>query len=158
YAGTTVTTTDADQKSKMETRDLLGNIVKVTEYADGGATYETNYSYSPAGDLMAVTAGADTVVSYTYDLVGRRRTMSHRDMGKWQYTYDVDGTLKTQTDAKGQVITMDYDGLHRMRFKSYPAGSGQSNVQFVYDDALVPNSRGRLTRVSNGTVISSVNS
>src|SRR6185295_8149131 len=44
------------------------------------------------------------------------------DMGGWDYTYDTNGNLATQTDAAGQTITFGYDALDRLTSKTLPGG------------------------------------
>jgi YD repeat-containing protein len=51
--------------------------------------------------------------------MGRKINMTDPDMGYWVYTYDANGNLHTQTDAKGQIITFSYDELNRVAQKAY---------------------------------------
>ncbi|WP_196139344.1 RHS repeat-associated core domain-containing protein [Aliikangiella sp. G2MR2-5] len=52
------------------------------------------------------------------------------DRGIWQYSYDKNGNLKTQTDAKNVLIVFDYDVLDRIQSKTYPDGS---TIEYYYD-------------------------
>ncbi len=49
-----------------------------------------------------------------YDIRGNKIQMNDPDMGVWQYEYNALGQLTKQTDAKSQVVTMQYDELGRM--------------------------------------------
>ena len=100
---------------KTERRDLLGNLVEVTD----NAGVRTGYAYDALGQLTRVTppvvAGlsvAQTVLSY--DSLGRKTSITDPDKGNWRFTYNGLGELLTQTDAKGQTTCMAYDGLGRM--------------------------------------------
>jgi RHS repeat-associated protein len=78
----------------------------------------------------------------TYDTLGRKKTMTHPDLGYWTYTYDKNNNLLTQTDAKGQIITFGYDALNRMVSKSY--STGQPTVYNIYDNLDLANGIGKL--------------
>ncbi len=41
----------------------------------------------------------------TYDTLSRKTSMYDPDMGYWVYTYDANGNLTSQKDAKNQTIT-----------------------------------------------------
>src|SRR5262249_29635187 len=66
--------------------------------------------------------------SIQYDSLGRKSNllnpslpaMRDPDMGDWNYTYNVNGTLASQTDARGQTISFGYDDLDRLTSKTYP--------------------------------------
>ena len=84
--------------------------------------------------------------------------MSDPDMGSWSYVYDKMGNLVLQVDAKAQAIAFEYDGLNRMTRKHYcetftfdPPGCAaiDHSVEFAYDEPSVPNSKGKLTSVSD---------
>lgn len=47
------------------------------------------------------------------DGLGRRIQVRDPDLGRWTYTYDDVGRLKTQTDAKGSVTALTYDVMGR---------------------------------------------
>ena len=75
--------------------------------------------------------------------------MTDPDMGFWTYDYDKAGNLITQTDAKGQTISFEYnDGLNRLTQKSFVNSSPPERVIYAYDDPSVPYSKGKLTKVS----------
>jgi YD repeat-containing protein len=74
--------------------------------------------------------------------------MTDPDMGSWSYTYDLNGNLHQQTDAKGQVITFDYDELDRVETKSY--STSDPTVIYTYD--LAVNGIGRIYSVTNTDV------
>ena len=44
--------------------------------------------------------------------MGRKRDMDDPNMGFWEYTYNKNSNLKTQTDEKDTVITYNYDSLN----------------------------------------------
>ena len=98
-----------------------------------------------------------------YDSLSKKIRMTDPDMCTsqdpnvcyWTYVYDKSGNLTSQTDAKSQTITFDYDGLNRVLHKYYPNGNVGTHT---YDETSmttawgrpisVPYSKGKLTKVS----------
>jgi RHS repeat-associated protein len=140
YNGLTTTLTDPDGSQKIERRDYLGRITRVTEINDS-TQYHTNYDYNAAGDLLAVTDSASNTTAIVWDTLGRKLDMTDPDMGTWAYTYDANGNLLTQTDAKDQTIIFTYDALNRVTYKSY--STSDPAVAFLYDNPSVPSANGR---------------
>ena len=98
--------------------------------------------------------GAPITTTITYDSLSKKRTMTDPAMGYWTYTYDKSGNLETQTDAKGQIIRFNYDGLNRVTEKIYEneninPPNDPHKVIYTYDDPAVPNSIEKLTKVSD---------
>nr|WP_229267164.1 RHS repeat domain-containing protein [Leptospira sp. mild_001] len=54
--------------------------------------------------------------------------------------------MYSQTDARGKTITFTYDLLGRSLTQT--TNGPEAPIQFTYDDASVPFSRGRLTKVT----------
>ncbi|CAB1062260.1 hypothetical protein D1BOALGB6SA_7036 [Olavius sp. associated proteobacterium Delta 1] len=147
YDGYEVMVTDADGGQKAELGDYLGRIVRVREYL-GAQSYDTLYDYNAAGDLRIVENKIGVQTQFVYDTLGRKISMVDPDLGGWSYTYDENGNLQTQTDAKNQVITFDYDALNRVTSKTY--ANGDPAVSYTYDNTGAgANGIGRLHAVSN---------
>lgn len=107
--------TQGRNQRKTERRDLMGNLVEVTD----NAGVKTAYAYDALGQLTRLTPPAVTglTVAQTalvYDSLGRKISITDPDKGNWRFTYNGLGELLTQTDAKGQSICMAYDALGRM--------------------------------------------
>lgn len=47
----------------------------------------------------------------SYDLAGRKLTMSDADLGSWSYAYDKLGQLTRQSDARGKSACLAYNFL-----------------------------------------------
>jgi len=147
YDGYEITVTDADGGRKTEKGDYLGRIRTVTEYIEG-LPYDTLYAYAAAGDLTIVQNKIGVQTQFGYDTLGRKISMIDPDLGDLSYTYDENGNLKTQTDAKNQVITFAYDALNRVTSKTY--ATGDPAVSYTYDNTGAgANGIGRLHAVSN---------
>ncbi len=65
-----------------------------------------------------------------YDLPGNKIRQDAPDMGEWFYAYNALGELTAQTNANGQVTTMEYDLLGRMTQRTTPEGT----AQWFYDN------------------------
>ncbi|VEN74598.1 conserved hypothetical protein [Candidatus Desulfarcum epimagneticum] len=109
YSGLLTTETNALLQTKTTTKDVLGNVVQVNEEEGASVTY----SYDALGNLLETDA-AGVTTTMTYDNRNRKISMSDPDMGGWTYTYNAFDELISQTNAKNQTVTMDYDKLGRM--------------------------------------------
>ena len=78
--------------------------------------------------------------------------MSDPDMGNWSYNYDLNGLLTSQTNARSETFTFDYDILSRPITKTYPAGSKVVNKYDTLDGVAVPNGKGRQTAIVHPNV------
>ena len=152
--------TASDWQSTAYYYDLNQKLVKVGEGFElpGQETF-TEYTYDILGNLTQVRAakdasgnnllGSSITTTMTYDSLLKKRSMTDPDMGYWTYEYDKMGNLITQTDAKNQTITFSYDGLNRLTEKIYVNSNLPERVVYTYDDPLIPNSKGKLTKVSH---------
>jgi len=154
YRGLSATVTDPDGGSKTEKKDYLGRVVQVIEHAEN-ANYDTNYVYNVAGDLLQVVDAYNNTTTINHDSLGRKLNMTDQDMGFWEYTYDENGNLYTQTDQKQQTITFAYDKLNRIVSKRY--NTSDPTVTYLYDNLNIANGRGRLYSQSNSQVTTTFN-
>ncbi len=152
YDGLKTTVTDASGNATISSTDAWGNTIHV-DPADGPSV---GYQYDTLSRLTQAVRGPEAVVSsclgnstqcssevtsttLTYDLAGRKLSMSDPDMGNWAYAYDALGNLTLQKDARGQRICLYYDDLNRLVGKHYrsdnncPAQSQFTNHELVYD-------------------------
>jgi RHS repeat-associated protein len=155
-----VTLTDERGKQKIKHLDAYGRVIQIDEKNNNGAdTYITTYEYDAIGTLIHVVNHLGHNTRIKYDPIGRKIAMCDPNMGAgpnvsvcdtttpgaWVYSYDKAGNLLTQTDAKNQTLTFDYDLGSRVRHKSSSAGT----ITYTYDDPLVNFSKGRLTQVDD---------
>ena len=93
----------------------LGQLIQVVDHTGtSSATYAqygyVNYEYDKLGNLTQVETVDLTNNNLTlttelqYDVLGRKVRMDDPDMGVWEYTYDAQGNLIVQEDAKGLHI------------------------------------------------------
>ncbi len=154
YNGLSVSVTNDKNQTNTRINNALGQLKSTTN----DSNEVTDYTYDPFGNLETVTVdknGASVLTSNGYDLRGRKTSMSDPDMGNWAYEYNVLGELKKQTDAKGQEVTMSYDLLGRMEYRTEPEGTSS----WFYDSAA--NGIGKLAEVTGAegdTVINTYDS
>ena len=165
YDDWTATSYDENGHMQRSYYDAFGRLIRKEVYsgADGRSPdypaepYElytaTEYDYDSQDNLITTRADADGAAVTTrigYDTLGRKRWLEDPDMGRWAYTYDANGNLKTQTDAMGRVITFYYDELNRLTRKAF--SDGGSTVLYEYDEDILgqDNAAGRLVNVVYG--------
>jgi len=132
YDGMQTTVTDANGNDTTTISDILGRTLSVTPEIGPNVIF----SYDALGNLTSANRGG-AEVTMAYDKAGRKTGMDDPDMGAWTYGYDALGNLKTQTDARGCVTTLQYDLLNRLTNKSYsscPSSvASTSSVTYGYD-------------------------
>jgi len=114
-------TTNAKGQHITTLKNYLGQNASVIDTL----TNELHYQYNAYGQLLNVRAmNSDNVnslrTSITYDVYGNKLSTSDQDKGLWRYTYSGFGELLTQTDAKSQSVSFDYDVLGR-KIRRYDA-------------------------------------
>ena len=91
-----------------------------TSAASGG---QTNYQYDAFGQLKQATDAYGTVVSQvTYNLRGMRTAITDVDLGAWSFTPNALGEIVSQTDAKSQTASFEYDALGRLKKRTEAEG------------------------------------
>ncbi len=130
YGDLTTTVTDPKLYVTSSTMDVWGR----TTFVDAPEGPDVTYTYDLLNRLKTATRGG-VQTQINYDAAGRKLNMTDPDMGYWVYQYDALGNLKFQTDARGCLLTLNYDDLNRLTSKtSSGAGCGtQVNTSFTYD-------------------------
>ncbi|WP_197025183.1 DUF6531 domain-containing protein, partial [Butyrivibrio proteoclasticus] len=103
--------------------DLLGNLTKVTD-PDGRIS---SYTHDKNGNILTIkkadktieddvdsASDAITVSSYTYDGLGRIKTVTDGNGNVTSYEYDNNGNITKVTDPNGGVIEREYDKAGRL--------------------------------------------
>ncbi len=119
---TVETSKDASGNFEKTYKDNFGRMAIVKRFAHTGAQIsEIRYEYDVKNNLTAIrpmwssndTSSSNHATTFTYDFMGRKKTMNDPNMGLWEYTYDVMGNLIQQKDANGQKTCTYYDELIR---------------------------------------------
>jgi len=147
--GLETTTKDPVGSETSIKKDYRGLIRKVTEHSE--TDFHTEYDYSGAGDLLKIKNNLGNETKFTYDNLGNKKSIDDPDIGFWSYTYDPNGNLDKQTDAKQQITQFIYDKLNRIIEKNYSKDGEiiEPKVEYVYD---APNAIGELFAVIKNNV------
>lgn len=174
-SGNATTVTDQAGKPRRAIFDALARLVRVDEPnlinqlgSVNSPSQATVYDYDVLNNLTSVTQGIQSR-SFSYSSLSRQLSSQNPEAGLVSSTYDDNGNLRTQRDGRGVKTIYDYDALDRVIRKCFrligtgpigaiscPDASGEpfepntSDATYTYDDPTVSNSRGRLTRSSNG--------
>lgn len=161
YSGNMVSVTDQAGKRRLSRTDALGRLTDVWEItsADSWTTavtfagqglngYLTHYDYDVGDNLTKITQGSQPPRVFAYNSLKHLLQVTNPENGNTKYDYDANGNLKHKTDARGVVVTYNYDNLNRLITRSY--SDGTPTVTYNYDLAAVPNSRGRITSTIAG--------
>lgn len=149
---TTVTTNLGDATARVMTKqtNVMDRLRFAKDFVSGAAYATTEFDYEPVGNTSWVKDAALNETDIFYDPRGFKTSMVDPDMGTWVYTYNVLGELKTQTDAKGQITTLDYDLLGRMfsRIEKTDSSTTETTTTWTYDDTVMggPKAIGKLTK------------
>ncbi|RSM39557.1 hypothetical protein DMB66_58130, partial [Actinoplanes sp. ATCC 53533] len=95
----------------------------------------TTVGYDSATGLQTTATQGSTVLSSTYDVLGRLLSYTDADGATTAYTYDIDGNIKSVNDGKStSTLTYDSSTEHRGLVMALDAGlgSGVSTFRATY--------------------------
>jgi RHS repeat-associated protein len=133
-----VSVVDPLQRRTTYTVDGLGN--RLTEVNARGQFARFQYDANSNVTQAAYFASPSPFVSYSYDKLNRRATMTDGS-GRTTYTYDSLGRLTGVTNGAGATVGYGYDLKSQLTSITYPGGTNR--VTRGWDDA------GRLTSVTD---------
>jgi RHS repeat-associated protein len=103
----------------------LGGLV--TSYTDPtGATW--SYGYDMLGQIVAISDPAGKISTFVYfSALGKPSMKLDAESELWEFTYDPNGNMTSQTDGEGNVIAWEFDANnHITRRVADPNPTGQS--------------------------------
>ena len=179
YYQLTETFTDPAGKITQKLLDPYNNILQVKEYNNGNI-YTTKYAYNTVGKPIQITDNLGNITTLVYDSLGERIYMNNPDQGLSQFVYDPAGRLTARIDANNHIVQNSYDVLGRLTQQDFLTlinqppgqrkGPGQPNqlpavpcnpgnpciqlqqsARYYYDNPLVPNGIGKLTKVMDAS-------
>ena len=139
YAGSTLAAT----LTTVNTYDVLGELVSVTEDSGGDKAAATTFVRDGSGLLASVAVGARTT-SFAYDAAGHRTSTADPNFGAATFARTALGQLRQRTDALGNRTTYSRDVLGRLTGRDDPDGK----ARWVYDTAA--NGKGMLHKRCQG--------
>jgi len=170
YSGTDSVATIRDINASPGTLGSASSVTRQRRDAFGRLTYvdspegaDARYIYDAVGDILRVElVEGDTYYepfiqhrTYDYDGLGQVRVAISPEEGTVLYVrYDAEGRLLEKVESDGTRVTLDYDAAGRLALveQEIPMPGGgfgplTPRAAYEYDDALVTNGLGRLTRV-----------
>jgi|GEM_PF-5922421 len=131
YNGLSMTTTadssgsGSSPQASATLKNAKGETVRITD----AHNEDIDYVYDARGNLKRTIDPDTNSVVLSYDLHDNKVSMNDPDSGNWQYGYNALGELIEQTDAVGNVTSMQYDNLGRLTSRSVtPAGGGAAET------------------------------
>ena len=130
YNGYSTTTKDALSKNKTSTQNYLGREVSTSDH--NGTIL--SFTYNAYGDLLTAVSAGVTHITNAYDNYGRKKSMADVDKGSWSYKTNGFGEVVSQTDAKSQTTTFEFNSLGQLSRRFDPSGT----VCWVYGASATP--------------------
>jgi RHS repeat-associated protein len=161
YDGNRTLVTDQAGKQRISKTNAVGQLKDIWEITSAdsssvsvsfpsqtlSAGYQTSYQYDTLNNLTTVSQGIQTR-TFQYDSLSRLKQAQNPESGTINYSYDANGNLLSKIDARQITTNFAYDNLNRVISRSYADGV-TPQVNYTYDDALIANSKGQLTKVSS---------
>ena len=143
YLGLT-TKADEGYKSKSTTKNVIGNIVSMTD-APGGTI---NYTYFANGNLKESDFGG-TKTTITQDGWGRKTSLVDPSAGTYSYDYNALGETTSVTTPNG-LITYKLNTAGKLIEKTIVGAKTNSKTTYTYDDKMLL-SNSKFEDLTNGT-------
>jgi RHS repeat-associated protein len=127
YHGPWVATTDLNGNPTSVRRDPFGNTLEIRQGA-AGSEVTTTYRYDLLGRLVRIRDALGEETRITYDSLGRRTklvdpTAGTTGPGTFEYRYDGEGNLVSQTGPDRRVTQFEYDRTGDLVAKRLPDGT-----------------------------------
>lgn len=155
YGLLTTTVTDDKNQVRTEERNVEGKVIRVTD--NFGA--QIAYQYDAFGNLLVTKDALQNQTVVTYDIRGRKTSMTDPDSGLWQYDYDALGELVWQQNATeratSQATVMTYDELGRLIQRVEPEYTSKWNYDTYTDGSACSYGIGKLCESSTSNGITS---
>lgn len=141
FSGNCETDTDEAGRSSQKCSDALGRLTQVTEpnESTGALSYVTTYSYDALGELLQVNqkgTGTGRIRTFAYNSLSWPTSVVMPETGTTTFdSYDANGNLLQQTDARGIKTYFTYDVLNRLTAKTF--SDSTKPVSIHYDESTV---------------------
>ena len=141
YNNRIVTVTDNLRNvSSWKNYDAMGRIIQAKD-TGGYITYSYSVTPEKRHKTEISTNGATTTI--LSDLWGNRLSITEPNAGTVTSTYNRFNELLTQTDARGNITSYEYDKLGRVTQKQFATPKDAPVTYTCYYDEFTPNNRGK---------------
>jgi len=141
YEGLTTRAVDAQTKQSTRVVNAHGQLARSQDH--DGYYQAFDYDAFSAPKRVQDSAG-NTLQSSTYNVRGMLTARTDMDMGSWSFTPNALGETVSQTDAKNQTTTFEFDLLGRLKKRIEPEGVSE----WIWDASSEITNIGRLTSVT----------
>ena len=141
---------------KNQYHDIRKRLRATTDHWEEGEIW-TAYRYNPISELLRVTDNKGHETRYSYDRLGRKKSVFHPDAGLTEYDYDLANNLllkvtpnirESMRQGAGIRYFYEYERLVKV---AYPRNI-ENNVKFTYGKPGAPHNRaGRIWLQEDGT-------
>jgi YD repeat-containing protein len=129
---------------RREELDVLRDRTKTVEASGSSSELTTTFLTGPLGELLEVRDGHGVMCRYTYDRIGNRLRLDHREAGTRRIWFDARRKAVRAVDARGRDVRAEIDARGRIGRLSV---DGAVVEQYTYDDPA-RHALGRLAEVS----------
>ncbi|MCO7223205.1 RHS repeat-associated core domain-containing protein [Pleionea sp. CnH1-48] len=146
--GNKTSVTNGLLKTTFSQYDAIGRLSRIIDAENSTLFIESNILEKPS----KVSDQEGKVTSYLYDDLGNLLEVNSPATGLTRYTYDEAGNRISKVDAKGVMVSYEYDAINRIKSQAFSDAS--ENILYGYDEAVEgAYNIGRLTSVidSSGT-------
>jgi len=132
------TVIDALGKYVTSKTDKFGQLISAKNMLGDEANYDYGHdslsseNYAKSWDAKHDIAEEPNTEN-KYNTLGQLVSTDSVDSGLTTYTYNLDGTVDTITNAKGIILTNTYDKLGRVEKVTFSSGSYEEAVNYYYD-------------------------
>ncbi len=106
--------TAQEQSTLTNVYDGAGRVINSTDATGATEAAVTNYNYNGRGAMTSMVDPRSKTTSYTYDLDGRVKTMTNAASGITTYEYNAFGEAWKVTDTRGNASYSWYDKAGRV--------------------------------------------
>ncbi len=132
---------------RVEYFDAFSRLVAVQERNESTIRM-TRYEYDLTDNLVrGIDALGDEFFHNTYDLMGNKIRVRHRESGIQVRLFDAKGNLIEQRNAAGGVVWRAYDDIGRPSELRFGGPTGSLQERYFYDIGSGENLKGRMARV-----------
>ncbi|MFC3789839.1 polymorphic toxin-type HINT domain-containing protein [Paenibacillus sp. GCM10012307] len=108
-----VTSTDPEGNRARSTSDVLERIIRSEMWRGGQYQQLESMTYNREGNVLTRTNAAGTT-TYTYDVLGRMKSVTDAQQKKYRYSYALSGPMTTVMYPDGNQIQKQYDERGRL--------------------------------------------
>jgi YD repeat-containing protein len=121
FKGLMTEVVDPQGKVTLSIANALGQIARSQDHD----SYYQNFDYDSFGNVKRIADSAATLQTSNYNLRGMLTSRTDMDMGTWGFAPNALGEIVSQTDAKSQTTTFEFDKVGRLKKRIEPDGTSE---------------------------------